>query len=265
MTIAASMWIRDGVLDRLHINLVAFAFAYYLSLSAQGQGEIEITQLINFALANSGLSCSQKMNLFNAEVMNLLLDVEKATALYNDFSGQVGKSAHYFSGAIATLRYLKESGAENFITSAVAQELLDCWLRTAQGLEIAPSLAEVLGRRLDFVKGLDHFKYVSSRVAGQTIYYVADAPLEIEQAIRFDRQCNLVVIGFANHIDSAKIKSAEDCLRTACGAASILIPPIALSRLQLPELNEIKSALQTSGADFVASDFGQLHSYFSHC
>lgn len=255
------MWIRDGVLiDRMHINPVAFACAFHSSLDERHKGDVEMAQLVNFAFAKSGLSCSEKMQLFNAEVLSVLPDVESAVSLYNDISAQAGKSACYFEGAVDTLQNLNGAGARNFITSAVEQNQLDNWLETVQGLEIAPHLAEALGRRHNFVKGLDHFKYVSKIAGGQSIYYVADAPLEITQAREFAEQCNLSVIGFANHINVRRIQEAEYLLRTI----SSDIPAIDLSKLTLPDFFQLQSTLQSAGADFVVSDFLQLQSYFSN-
>jgi hypothetical protein len=61
---AAVMWIRDGVLiNRMPINAVAFAYAYFLSAPAAEQESLNVTSLVNFAFAQSGISCLEKMTL----------------------------------------------------------------------------------------------------------------------------------------------------------------------------------------------------------
>ncbi len=265
--IVATMWIRDGVLvDRMHINAVAFAYACRPSLEPQTKAKASLAELVNFALTKSGLSCLEKMRLFNLEVANVLANPEAAASLYNDIATEAARSAGYFSGAIKTLARLKTSGTKNFITSAVEQEVLDQWLHGEQGLETALFFDEILGRRDSFTKGADHFRYVANLVGGQPIDYIADAEFEIRQASALSQEFNLRPVGFAHHIDIEQIMISERLVRTACSALSFdakcdAIDMIDCSKLVLPPLKTIRNNLFNAGAAAVVDDFAQLAKY----
>ncbi len=80
----AVMWIRDGVLiNRMPINAVAFAYAYFLSAPAAEQDSLNVNSLVNFAFAQSGISCLEKMTLWRSSQDPTDLDLEAAVRLYN--------------------------------------------------------------------------------------------------------------------------------------------------------------------------------------
>ncbi|MBI2810362.1 MAG: hypothetical protein HYX67_06000 [Candidatus Melainabacteria bacterium] len=201
------MWIRDGVLiDRMHINAVAFAYAVQLSSNQTTEPKASLSKLIYFAFEKSGLSCAEKVALYNAECQSIV-PVESAVQLYNAIATDAANEAHYFDGAIELLNDLKSGGNANMITSALEQELLDSWVVGSQGRHIAGCLDAVLGKRGDFTKGRAHFQYVS-KLGYQTIYYVADAVFEISTSANLAREFNIVPIGFGNEITRATVFEA---------------------------------------------------------
>lgn len=244
---SAFMWIRDGVLiNRMHVNPVAFAAAYWLLLSEQNRKSIDIETLINFGFEKSGFSCAEKMRLFNEEKADLLEDVGAAADLYNNVAGGAGAKCCYFDFAPELLNKLSGDGCKNFITSALDQKILDDWSTTEQGLKIKDSLTEMLGKRDGFGKGYDHFKYVSSQVKGGRIFYVADAISEIAIASKYATEFNITKIGFAYHINADAVEQAYQFVSSLHE-----LPLLDKSRLTLPEPFEIVSALKNAGADFV--------------
>lgn len=61
----AIFWIRDGVLvDRMHVNPVAFAAAVLLH-AGETRRAVSLSELINFGFSASGISCADKIKLFN--------------------------------------------------------------------------------------------------------------------------------------------------------------------------------------------------------
>lgn len=243
----ACMWIRDGVLiNRMHVNPVAFAAAYWLRLSKQNRKSIGIETLINFGFEKSGFSCAEKMRLFNEEKANLLEDVSSAADLYNDIAGAAGALCNYFNFAPELLNKLRRDGCKNFITSALDQKILDDWIATEQGLRIKDSLAEMLGKRDGFSKGYDHFKYASLQTDGGRIFYIADAISEIATASKYATKFSITTIGFAYHIDADAVEQAYEIV-----SSSHELPVLDKSRLTLPEPFEIVGALKSAGADAV--------------
>ena len=138
MSHIAVMWIRDGVLvDRMHINPVAFAFAVWAFTDPERRTNTTLEGLINFGFEKSGLSCADKMRLYNSERENVLMDVDAAAGYYNLLAAEAAASADYFNGAVELLRDLHEAEVQNFITSAVEQQVLDAWKSTEQGRMIS--------------------------------------------------------------------------------------------------------------------------------
>lgn len=288
------MWIRDGVLiNRMPINAVAFAYAYFLSAPAAEQESLTVTSLVNFAFAQSGISCLEKMILRRSseaatvhsidEPVASVFDFDAAVRLYNALATEAACSASYFDGAIETLAWLKTCRASNFITSAVEQEVLDAWAQSPQGRLICgrPGLmTEILGRRPSFCKGRDHFKYVSDWLSGtvshpepelvKTIYYVADAVSEIKQGRQYSSEFSIVPIGFAHHIDSAQVLTAAALVKAsleklvASGAivvnSSSSSERLALdeSQLELPSAAALEASLRQAGAAQVVRNFDEL-------
>ena len=282
----AVMWIRDGVLiNRMPINAVAFAYAYFLSAPIAEQDSLNVNSLVNFAFAQSGISCLEKMTLWRSRQDATDLDLEAAVRLYNDLATAAACSASYFDGAIETLSWLKTCRASNFITSAVEQEVLDAWVYSPQGRQICSrsgAISEILGRRSSFCKGRDHFQYVSewlTKTAYQpeselikTIYYVADAVSEIKQGREFSAEFSIVPIGFAHHIDSAQVLAAASLVKAslekllASGvvslASSSLTDRLSLDerQLELPSAEALEASLRQAGATHVVRNFDELRS-----
>ena len=290
------MWIRDGVLiNRMPINAVAFAYAYYLSSSAAEQESLRLADLVNFAFAQSGISCLEKMTLMRSSLDATVhsidepvapgFDLDVAARLYNVLATEAACSASYFDGAIETLAWLKTCRASNFITSAVEQEVLDAWAQSPQGRQICgrPGLiTEILGRRPNFCKGRDHFKYVSDWLSHtgfhpetelvKTIYYVADAVSEIKQGREFSAEFSIVPIGFAHHIDSAQVLIAASLVKAslekllASGAIVVNFSSSSSSerlildesQLELPSAAALEANLREAGASHVVRNFDEL-------
>lgn len=267
MSAKAVFWIRDGVLvDRMHINPVAFAVATWLYAHPQKRTTTSVESLINFGFASSGLSCADKMRLFNEQCIDIVGDIDAASRYYNQLATQAALDAHYFDGAVDLLRDLHLSGAKNFITSAVEQSVLDSWSLTEPGQMIAPYLTEILGKRPGLTKGREHFEYALSQYDCSKIYYVADATAEIVSAKEYARTGNIAALGFAHVITKARVMQAVDSvLQAACKChqdKSIFDQDLASikvdsSLLVLSTQQEIVSALTKAGAEAVISGSGQ--------
>lgn len=209
------MWIRDGVLiERMHINAVAFAYAAQLSSNPATANKTNLWELIDYAFEKSGLSCAEKIALYNTNRQNVRYGEDCTVKLYNSIATEAAKEAGYFDGTIELLRDLKGGGSANFITSALEQELLDSWFAGPQGQQIAGSLETVLGKRGDFTKGRQHFQYVSE-LGYERIYYVADAVFEISTSARFAHEFKIVPIGFGNKISKDTVFEAVQIVSAA--------------------------------------------------
>jgi hypothetical protein len=207
----AVFWIRDGVLiDRMHVNSVAFAVAAIRY--ADVTDNISLASLINFAFEKSGISCTDKMVAFNKERFSLVKNIDGATEFYNMLTTNATTYCTYFNGICEFIKSLNQSGILNFITSAVDQPILDEWADSAQGLQLAPQLTELLGRRPNFNKGKDHFSYVHKHYGVKKIFYVADATAEIQCGAQYSQEFNIVPIGFAHSINSKKISQAYNLI-----------------------------------------------------
>jgi hypothetical protein len=274
---------------------VAFAYAYFLSAPAAEQESLNVNNLVNFAFAQSGISCLEKMTLWrsslNATVHSIDelvapdFDFEAAVRLYNALATAAASSVSYFDGAIETLTWLKTCRASNFITSAVEQEVLDAWAQSPQGRLICSQsgpVTEILGRRPNFCKGRDHFQYVSDWLTKtsyrpeseliKTIYYVADAVSEIKQGREFSAEFSIVPIGFAHHIDSAHVLAAASLVKAslekllASGVVSLdsssLVERLSLDerQLELPSAAALEASLRQAGAAHVVRNFDELRS-----
>ena len=259
----AVLWIRDGVLvDRMHINPVAFAFAVWVFSAPERRTHTSLEALINFGFEKSGLSCADKMRLYNSEREDILTDVEPAASYYNVLASEAATVATYFTGAAELLQDLQSAGVQNFITSAVEQGVLGTWSHSQQGLTIAPYLTEILGKRHNFSKGRDHFEYVSRGLGIQKIYYVADATAEIQTGKEFSQDYNITPIGFGNVITVDRVLEAVNLVSQAlivCGADTI---PFRISvqeiqvdgaKISLPSEHEIETALCKAGAESVVT------------
>lgn len=209
------MWIRDGVLiERMHINAVSFAYAAALASYPNAKDETKLWRLIDYAFEKSGLSCAEKIALYNSDCQMSVADSESTVSLFNVIAPEAAKQANYFDGAIELLEDLKNGGNANFITSALEQDLLNAWLASPQGKQAASYLDAVLGKRGEFTKGRAHFQYVSG-LGYETIYYVADAVFEINTSAKLAHEFNIVPIGFGNEMASDTIFQAVQIVSAA--------------------------------------------------
>ena len=278
MSVSAVFWIRDGVLvDRMHINPVAFAFATWLYAHPQRRTKTSCEALINFGFASSGLSCADKMRLYNEQCVDIVGDIDAAASYYNQLATEAALDAHYFDGAIDLLRDLHLNGAKNFITSAVEQSVLDSWSLTAPGQMIAPYLTAILGKRPGLTKGREHFEYALSQYDCSKIYYVADANAEIVSAKEYASTGNITALGFAHVITKARVMLAVDKVLQAASKCKPNLPAfeqdLATIKVDSAELvlsgqDELVSALTEAGAESVVSGdcqkiMANLRSYFA--
>lgn len=274
---AAIMWIRDGVLvNRMHLNPVAFAFSYWFFTPPERRARLSIERLINFGFTKSGFSCADKMFLFNQENDDALTDVDAAAGFYNELATVAAESCSYFDGAVELLDDLHKAGVYSYITSAVEQEVLDKWAQSAQGKLISPKLMEILGRRPNFFKGTDHFEYVSDTVKPDVIYYVADAVSELLTVLANKERFKIVSIGFSYCIDKPQVMEAVSLVKkTVAGFPPESIPyfeelSVDENKLKVPEEYQLADSLRGAGADHVAGgDAGEIFSglrrYFVEC
>lgn len=275
--IRATAWIRDGVLvERMHVNPCAFALSY-LSLGEKISGlplqASSLTDLVQFAFDTSGLSCSDKALAYARQKQIDLSEQSllKLTETYNDIAARAALSCRYFPGAASLLQKLSQGGCKNFITSAVSQPVLDKWLETDLAIEISPYLYEVLGERPHMQKGEGHFRHIAEIVKGEPIYYIADAPLEIAQALPFHMSLGVETIGFANQIDNAKVQEGFQ-LALAAALNGNLEPDFfsAIKDLKPAQINlpDSRQSLQKAGAHHIVSApadiiFAQLNALLS--
>lgn len=274
MSGAAIMWIRDGVLvNRMHLNPVAFAFAYWFFTPPDRRSRLSIERLINFGFTKSGFSCADKIFLFNQENDDALTDVDAAANFYNELATIAAESCSYFEGAVELLDDLHKAGVYSYITSAVEQEVLDKWAQSPQGKMISPKLMEILGRRPNFFKGTDHFEYVSDTVKPDVIYYVADAVSELLTVLANKERFKIVSVGFSYCIDRPQVMEAVKLVKkTLAGFSLDTIPyfedlDVDESKLQVPEEFQLADLLRGAGADHVAGGdaneiFANLRQYF---
>jgi hypothetical protein len=260
----------------MHINPVAFAFAAWLFTAPERRPNTTLEDLINFGFEKSGLSCADKMRLYNSEREDILMDVETAAGYYNVLASEAAIVAKYFTGTAELLQDLQSAGVQNFITSAVEQDVLDTWSQSEQGVMIAPYLREILGKRHNFSKGRDHFEYVSRGLGNQKIYYVADATAEIQTGKQYSQEYNITPIGFGNVITVDRVLEAFKLVSQALTVCSVdTIPlPIAVEEIQvdgakisLPTEHEIEITLCKAGAESVVTGTKQkiiqnLRGYF---
>ncbi len=278
MALTAVFWIRDGVLvDRMHINPVAFAFATLAFTPVEKRKDSLLEELINFGFEKSGYSCLDKIGLYNEERGHLVDDVEGAAAFYNLLATEAALGAEYFPGAVELLTRLADAGCQNFITSAIEQDVIDTWSRSAQGQEIALSLKEILGKREGFTKGRDHFAYVSEKLGAERIYYVADAVSEIQTGKELSSQFNITAIGFGNVITVKRVMEAVGIVAKAaesCDRSKVQNPigsyPVDAKMIRLPDAGTISSSLTSAGAHSVVSGtkdsiIQNLRNYFETC
>jgi hypothetical protein len=265
---AAIMWIRDGVLvNRMHLNPVAFAFAYWFFTPPERRARLSIERLINFGFTKSGFSCADKMFLFNQENDDALTNVDAAAGFYNDLATVAAESCSYFDGAVELLDDLHKAGVYSYITSAVEQEVLDKWAQSAQGKLISPKLMEILGRRPNFFKGTDHFEYVSDTVKPDVIYYVADAVSELLTVLANKERFKIVSVGFSYCIDKPQVMEAVSLVKkTVAGFPAESIPffeelSVDENKLKVPEEYQLADSMRGAGADHVAGgDAGEIFS-----
>lgn len=262
------MWIRDGVLvNRMHLNPVAFAFAYWFFTPPERRARLSIERLINFGFTKSGFSCADKMFLFNQENDDALTNVDAAAGFYNDLATVAAESCSYFDGAVELLDDLHKAGVYSYITSAVEQEVLDKWAQSAQGKLISPKLMEILGRRPNFFKGTDHFEYVSDTVKPDVIYYVADAVSELLTVLANKERFKIVSVGFSYCIDKPQVMEAVSLVKkTVAGFPAESIPffeelSVDENKLKVPEEYQLADSMRGAGADHVAGgDAGEIFS-----
>lgn len=270
----AIMWIRDGVLvNRMHLNPVAFAFAYWFFTPPEKRARLSIERLINFGFTKSGFSCADKMFLFNQENDDALTNVDAASAFYNELATIAAESCSYFDGAVELLADLQKAGAYSYITSAVEQEVLNKWSNSSQGKMVNSNLIEILGRRPNFFKGTDHFEYVADTVKPDCIYYVADAVSELLTVLANKERFNIVSVGFSYCIDKEQVMQAVDLVKkTISGMPASEIPypddiSVDESKLRVPEEYQLANSLKAAGADYVVGGdtdmiFANLRQYF---
>ncbi|MBU6454982.1 MAG: hypothetical protein KGS72_24645 [Cyanobacteria bacterium REEB67] len=262
----AFTWIRDGVLiNRMHINPVAFAFAYCFADAPAADCGDRLIDLINFGFARSGISCREKIQAYRREfdAKPAFADETLAAAVdfYNDLATSMARSCSFFPGVVELLGEIKARGGSNFITSAVEQAVLDAWEETAQGQLIAASLTAILGKQAGFSKGRDHFARISETINRGQIIAVADAPSEIATAAALAGQFNIMPVGFAFVVERSAVLEA---LRQAIFLTdnSLLLDSAHLDtsdtgklggRLDLPGEAAVIAALKARGASYVVS------------
>lgn len=253
------MWIRDGVLvNRMHINPTAFAVCYQLFAPSGEKPQLE--QLINFGFEKSGISCREKIELFNEERGGTLARIDEAVDAYNHIATAAAATCDYFDGAPNLLRDLHQKGVKNFITSAVEQPVLDRWLTTSQGRLTAKFLERVLGSREGFRKGRDHFQFVSESAGGEPVIYVADAPAEMRDASKNADEFNIIPIGFGYVIEPRNILQAAYVIELAAEEFAAdndleFTTPLSVYAevLELPTEETIVSELKAAGAKHVVT------------
>jgi phosphoglycolate phosphatase-like HAD superfamily hydrolase len=256
----ATMWIKDGVLiNRMPVNAVAFAVAYLSFVPPGKNDDISVEELINFGFKASGISCAEKMQLFNSQVRPAVADVQSAAGFYNDLASAAARSSKYFTGAVDLLADLQAARGKNFITSAVEQDVLDLWRMTPQGQQVSRYMTEMLGARPRFLKGRDHFKHVFEAVNGAPIYYIADAVSELKTASAHAIHYNIVPIGFGFEISAAQVKNAGTLVQQALLEVKTETPrqiidvAIDTDKLVLPAKQELLAGLKAAGACFIVS------------
>ena len=147
----ALLWIRDGVLiERMHINAIAFAITYYTFVPPETQAQISLSKLINFAFLKSGYSCFDKIKFFNKDSGINLIDIDIANKYYNSLASAAGKYAQYFPGIIDLLHDLSNNSIKNFITSTISQNVLDIWANSHQGMLSSKYMTQILGSKENF-------------------------------------------------------------------------------------------------------------------
>lgn len=277
MQFTASMWIRDGVLvNRMHINSTAFAVAYKLFAPSPTKEtpRLMLEQLINFGFEKSGISCREKMELFNKEHGGPLERIDEAVEAYNYIATAAAATCHYFPGAPKLLKALSERGVRNFITSAVEQPVLDVWLASNQGKVVEPYLEQALGSKESFRKGRDHFAYVSEMVQGQPIIYVADAPAEIRAANEYATEFNIIPVGFGYVIEASNVLQAASAIElvakdiAAENNLEFLVPLNVIAHaLNLPSAGAVVEELRDAGAKHVVrgSESEIIHNLWKLC
>jgi hypothetical protein len=261
MSKPAILWIRDGVLiERMHMNAVAFAFSYWLYADPIAREEINFTALVQFAFDRSGYSCADKIRLFNEERQPAVKDIEGASSYYNELAPRAGRYCRYFPGMVGLLEEVKAAGCLHFITSAVEQEVLDAWLKGTQAQEISHLLQESLGKRATISTGEKHFEYVHSNFGNPEMIMIADAPMEIKLCQGLADRFKIKTIAFANVITVDKVKEGMDLVtRTADELEGTdypkmkPIPKFDKSILRLPDQRALEYNLQDAGADEVVS------------
>ncbi|MGO8685334.1 MAG: hypothetical protein ACLQUT_12260 [Thermoleophilia bacterium] len=269
----ATMWIRDGVLvERMHVNAVAFAFAV-LAFSRRdategapvhsdiASADPSLEQLITFAFAHSGASCAAKLQTLNLELENAVEDVAVAARYYDELATAAAQGCRPFAHAASLLATLEAAGIPTFITSAVDQQIMDAWARSSDGQPLCAHVTEVLAQRPGFSKGGDHFNHVRSRYGIERIVLIADAVAEIEMGRRWGQEYGVVPIGFANVIDAAKINEgvrlvskAQELIGRRAAVAAISPPRgVDHEKLVLPDAETLSVLLKNAGAAYVVS------------
>lgn len=259
MAKTAIFWIRDGVLiNRMAVNAVAFAFSCLFYFD-QGENP-SVTNLVNFAFENSGVSCAEKIARLNSKGLWIVTNIEAAVDLYNQIASDAALKYPYFDGTKQLLEKTKELGCLNFITSAVEQNVLDEWSKTEQARSIASSMDEILGwRSPDISKGRGHFAYVQNTYGVERIIYVADAVAEIADGYLNSEEFAVVPIGFANVITAETLARAYDVVLPEFLKIAELPEgdlqefSLEFAKLSLPDQNSLQSALTEAGAAHVVS------------
>jgi hypothetical protein len=268
-----TVWIRDGVLvNRMHINPVAFAYTTWMFSSIETRQEFSIEKLINYGFEKSGYSCLDKLSLFNADHAKAVEDVLLASGFYDEMVSGAAARCEFFPGAQELLADLHAANGGAYITSAIGQDTLHLWAR-GQGAHIMRYINEILGRRDNFLKGRDHFEHIARSSPKKCIYYVADAPSEIETGATLSAEFNIIPIGFGYHITTEQVMAAGESVKTAI--ADVIgrhktvrhtpfdsLPQIELELLSLPDSSEIVAALWHAGASHVA--FGEFNDIFAN-
>lgn len=261
----AVFWIRDGVLvDRMPVNALAFAVACTVYANPNKISQTNLTALVNFAFATSGISCADKIRQLNRENVSFVPDVEAAANYYTELASKAASYCSYFDGACELVKQLHGAGILNFITSAVEQSVLDLWVESAQAQSLIPYLTAALGKRSGgFDKGRAHFAHVRDNYGIERIFYVADAVAEISTGAQLAEEFNILPVGFANVITGEKIRRAHSLVIGAHDALSNLSKSNAHCSVQdleldekglvLPDQNTLQSILKDAQATYVAT------------
>ena len=154
------------LVDRMHINPVAFAVAAIEHADAKQATRTDLTELVNFAFATSGISCAEKMRKFNSEHFALVSDVPAAAEYYNKLATDAAAHCHYLNNACTLLKRLgmREPSISLHPPSNKVSRLLG---NSAQGSLLAPTHRNLEKALKISARVKNHFAYVCEHYNGR--------------------------------------------------------------------------------------------------